>query len=434
MRSSLNSKYSLVFPKAVARTAPLATDVASDLSIPLPFASQAVLLFMWSSVLAGPMRYVSILSGLPVYLLPKVLLLVPIALRFLRLRADLRQWLIAAALCILVLVALNHQIRPVQAVFGLWTLLPLVFAMLFPEAVFRAVSHRRTCLYIFAVSLLGEFASYLVVFPWSGLDAQVGGVTTRAAREWMTSNGVRRLAGFGDSSIDLSLTLVIFAGILASKQTRLALRAGLLVVASVAIYCTTMKTALAAFALVAVPMLLPLRPIRIASAAAGSIAVVLGIALPFTLFSGSELMDQLVEHLKGMETLRERLELTWPGVLEYLHQNGIGLLGIGAGGLGSAANLGLYPVLYPSADNFYLYLIGVAGLLGGLLLLLFVKRMISEGFDPDPGPNWYLPLLVFFAIYSCTQPLGDISIPALFFGAMVLQSNALRRSMRTTPP
>jgi len=29
-------------------------------------------------------------------------------------------------------------------------------------------------------------------------------------------------------------------------------------------------------------------------------------------------------------------------------------------------------------------------------------------------------MLVFFAVYSCTQPLGDISIPALIFGALVL--------------
>jgi len=37
-------------------------------------------------------------------------------------------------------------------------------------------------------------------------------------------------------------------------------------------------------------------------------------------------MDRFVEHLKAMETLRERLELTWPGVVEYLHQNDVGLL------------------------------------------------------------------------------------------------------------
>jgi len=279
MPSASKSNYSLVFPPAIAEAAPVTTDGAVGSSVQLTFASQAVLLFMWSSVLAGPLRYVSILAHLPLYLLPKALLLVPIGWRFVRFRADLRQWLIAAALCVLVLVALDHHIRPFQAVFGLWTLLPLVFAMLFPQAVIDAVSP-KVCASILGVSLFGELASALVVFPWSGLDARLvvlqPGPLASGDVGWGAPPG--RLCGFIDRSV---ADIVIFGVILASKQVRPALRLGLLVVTTAAIYGTTMKTAVAAFVLIAIPIVLPIRPVRIAAAVGGLIAM--GLVLRFLL-------------------------------------------------------------------------------------------------------------------------------------------------------
>jgi len=232
-----------------------------------------------------PLRYVSILAHLPLYLLPKALLLVPIGWRFVRFGR----------------ICASGSSRP-RCAYSCWLRWIITSGpsrrysdcgrcCRWYSQCYSASGHRRRITQGMrvhsGVSLFGELASALVVFPWSGLDAQVGGVATRAAREWVTSDGARRLAGFADSSIDLSLILVIFGVILASKQVRPALRLGLLVVTTAAIYGTTMKTAVAAFVLIAIPIVLPIRPVRIAAAVGGLIAMGLGIALPFALLEGS---------------------------------------------------------------------------------------------------------------------------------------------------
>jgi hypothetical protein len=385
------------------------------------YAELIVCLFIWSSALAGPFRYVSAMVGFPVYLLPKALLLLLIIRSFVLLRANLILWLIAVGIGFSCYVGLMHHLAPAQVAFGFWALLPFFFGLFFPEVVFSE-RVRRGMYATFAICVVGEIASYFTVFPWSGMSLDVGGVSTIAAREWSTGSA-RRLAGFSTSSIDLSLMLGICGILFMFRSRQFLTRLILFCVAAALILATTMKTALLAFVLACLPLLISSRFLRTGAAITGLVFLALGTVIPFYLNTNVFLISQIVRLGSQFETIRERFEVTWPAVLDYLRHAGAGLWGMGLGSLGSATAVGANRFDYASVDNVYLYALGTGGLLGLAILFIFAKRICSEGFGSGSGENrevFSLPLIVFFAIYGFTQPLVEASVGALFFAAVLV--------------
>jgi hypothetical protein len=388
-------------------------------------AALVVCSFIWASSLAGPLKYLSGLLGFPIHLLPKALLFLLIAATFASFQANPRQWAITAAIAASAVVGLEHHLPPAQVAFGLWALLPFFYGLLFPEIVLSE-RVRNSLLGVFAICAVGEVLSYVTVFPWSGMNVEFGGVSTMAAREWY-SGSARRLAGFTTSSIDLSLLLGMLGIFFIFKSGHFLTRSLLLLLVAGLIFATTMKTAVLAFVLACLPLLAPSRFLRIGIGAVGLAFMALGIVIPFMLKADYLGIARWVRR-SHLESLQERFGMTWPAVLEYLRQAGAGAWGVGLGGLGSATSVGRSPFVFASVDNFYLYLIGTGGLLGCFLLFVFARRLCSEAVVARTSRiQFRLPLLAFFAIYGFTQPLVEVSVSALFMGALLA---AERRGVR----
>ena len=381
-------------------------------------AALLVSLFIWSSALGGPLKFISKLIGFPFYLLPKVLLVLLALQTVVLLRAGLRQYLLIAGICFLAWVGLAHRLPAFQVFFGFWALVPLFFGMFFPELVLSKTV-RNSLVAVFLVSVAGEALSYVTVFPWSGMSTDFGGVASSAGREWQEGSA-RRLAGFTVSSIDLSSMLAVCGFVFMFRSKQFASRFALMLLVGGLILATTMKTALLAFVLACLPLLAPSRYLRIVSGVSGLLFLGLGVAIPFCLDAHVPILGDIISAGAKFETLQERFELTWPGVLAYMRAGDAGIFGMGLGSLGSATGVVNSAFVFASVDNVYLYILGTSGLLGCILILIFIKRMSVGAFRKDDLEERYrLPLLVFFAMYGMTQPLVEASVAALFFGALL---------------
>ncbi len=107
--------------------------------------------------------------------LPKLLLLMAVLLLpLLRPRASPVAWLLTGLVLIYLLWGMVNLNTPLQALFGLWVLLPLLFG-LWAGPVVSVEQWRRLFVVVFVVAAAGVFLNPLIHYPWSGLKPDPAG-------------------------------------------------------------------------------------------------------------------------------------------------------------------------------------------------------------------------------------------------------------------
>lgn len=386
--------------------------------------------YMWAIALGGPIKYISVLTKVPVHLIPKFLLLCLVLRPLLLFRATLKQCFTMSLMILVAYVGLHNHLLIGQVAFGFWALVPFLYGLFYPDVVLSE-RVRRSFFAILMVSIIGEVMSFFIVFPWAGLSAEFGGVTTTVTREW-SSGSARRLAGFTISAIDLSLLFGIVGVVFIADSRQTVSRAALFLFFPLLILATTMKTAALAFMVACLPLLTPSKFLRAAAGVSGFLFLILGTLLPF--YVNSREFAQIANFArahKQLETLQERFDETWPGVVTYLNNSRAGIGGLGLGGLGSGNPLGRHPFEFASVDNLYLYALGTAGVIGAFVILILGWRLLRDALGPyDANHRYRLPLLVFLAIYGVTQPLFEAQMAAVILGAL-LSSRQQRLATKT---
>ena len=162
-------------------------------------------LFLWSMLLDTLLRYgLSLLHLQALIYLPKLLLLPAVVLLpLLRPRASLSA-LVVAALVALFLVWVTMDLpSPVQAAFGLWVLVPLLFG-LWTGGVMRPEQWRGLFM-----AALGVLLDPLIHYPWSGETLVMPGKHIEVSRQW-AAFAVERYAGFACVSLSPATQLLVF--------------------------------------------------------------------------------------------------------------------------------------------------------------------------------------------------------------------------------
>jgi hypothetical protein len=283
--------------------------------------------------------------------------------------------LIAVVAGVLSCVALCSQVGVVQLLFGIKVWLPVVVGVMLVEAGVAADLDRpRLWALVWFVFCVGVLINYFYIYPWSGLNVDVGDTSISANREW-GAGGVRRLSGFARSSFDAAVIILLLFVYLINRARGFLSRAALILLSAAAIILTTAKGAVAAFfvTLVLLPFLhrtrsagsiarLPPLAALVLLSCAGLIIPVLSTQLPIPrLRTGS-----IEAWLFG--SFIERAEITWPRAFDLLRDDWQWITGRGLGGIGAAQAL-FEPSIYSPGDNFFVYLYVTAGVLGLLLYL-----------------------------------------------------------------
>lgn len=382
-----------------------------------------------SDVLSGVIRYYTSNMGIaPAAYLPKVLMLCWVLFTILT-RPKATHALIALYLVAQTFVSLSHGVETAAVGFWLWSVTPLLFALTASREALMHMNGRASMagfVVLAALCGIGILANSMLPLPWVGASVSVGGHNVTMA----TSSYVgvaSRLSGFGRDSASVALMAGLLTTWLLMHIRSKALQFVLLALAGAAIYATTNKTAPVSLAIVVMAhALFSTRGIKRACLWASSFPIV----LPIVSFFAAAAFNLAGRGYETLSSFQDRMINTWPTLIEGLMKQERIWFGLGPGAFGSAASYYESPfgfnVAY--ADNTVLYAIACFGLVGALVLVVYLVRLMLKSESTDRA-SWALLLYLVFSAAST-----DIceSIGCLLFLGLAI--GALRQGALSTRP
>lgn len=387
-----------------------------------------------SDVLSGALRHYTAVAGVPqaVYL-PKVMMLACIIVILVH-RPKISYLLAALYMAAQTCVALSNGVELGAVGFWVWTVSPMIFAVLAPPGAIDLLEKpgmRFVFVMLVALCMIGVLVNYFVPLPWIGKSVRVGDVDVHiAAASWVGS--VKRLPGFGRDSAATGLMIGMLTTWMLPRFRSFAVTSLVLVAATLAIWGTTNKTTLVAVLFAAALNYFgQLRTIKRACIWAAALTFL----VPLAGFVATSWLNHVVIGTGVLESMQDRFVNTWPKLLEGLLRENLIWFGVGPGGFGSATNV--YPQDFnfnvAFADNTVLYAVGSLGIFGTILLgLLLTKFVLSR--EANDRRAW---LMLFFLLVSAvTTDIFEAIGCLLFFGATLrtIWINSERSVLPSTDP
>lgn len=386
--------------------------------------------FLWFVVLAAPLRY-----GLPslhldvLIYLPKLLLLFAVLLLpVLRPRASPPALLLTGLVAVYLVWGMVNLPSSLQALFGLWVLVPLLFG-LWAGPVVNVEQWRRLFVALFLVAAAGVFLNPLIHYPWSGQNLSLLGKSIETSRQW-TAFGLDRYAGFASASFSAASQLLLFGVMLVVLLRRRAIKLLVWFVAGFGIALTTSKGPLGAWLLVSMYFAgggLLRWPRYWIQLWLGALTLIM---LAMILVPLSTLWIHYDPTLHGyaskflFTSFGERLDWMWPDSLHLLDLGGgwHWWVGRGLGGIGVAQKY-FGPMHYLSADNLFVYVTVYFGLPASLFLFAALwLRMVLFSLRRD-AVAWRLPVVLVLVAYGLVTNEIEGSLLAFFLGLALAAPN-----------
>ena len=378
-------------------------------------------LYLAIYALESPVRYGLYLMGHDsLILLRDGLILAPLAVLFAAQAWRLKIHPVMAAFVVLIvfhgLILVGTMGNFLGAAYGAKIMVNLLFGyfaaalLLAPRSIMFKIILALWCITILGVCL----DKFFVTFPWVGIKTIVGDLTVDVSKDWEIQDTLaRRVAGFGRSSISIAMLTPVLAIVLMGKTRGFLLRALVAIVSLAAIFLTTQKGALIAFAPVAVVMTLrpklELQMLRIACVG----FAILAAALPLVV-TGLH-----IDHGTGVfstESLYLRIADTWPRAWDWISHNQMLVFGVGLGGIGGPQRL-YAPDSFNAADNIFILLyayFGIFALIYTAILLWLALRPVTGS---ERRAATAVGMVAFLFGYGAVLSVLEDQVAALFLGA-----------------
>ncbi len=369
---------------------------------------------------SGALRYYFDLAGLgPVLYLPKMACTALFVIELFTFKGGRGFWLCLLALLISGLLGMLHGASVQNLAFSLFAISPLLFALVCS----RYLLQRQTLLgkavaLCLLASLLGLLLDKYAQVPWKGYSYSMGDTQLSGNTAWSDADQ-DRVAGFARVSSVLANLIALYSLYLLLFVRALPLRALLCAATVVAVVMTTSKAPAAALVLT-LGMLLVLRLPWICRALC-VLVVAVGLLLPLL-----GLMHDFDAHIvssssRSLASLYDRLNNTWPNLVEYMMLEGWGLTGAGFGMVGSTQ--ALYPVmgagLLAIVDSTPVYLWAMLGVAGLWLYVMQVPLLFALIGDNSRPARMLLSIAFFCCLVSWTSDLFEIAVVDLFLGLVI---------------
>lgn len=343
-------------------------------------------LFLAMEVFSGPLRFYLAQAGLSALVyLPKILIVGAVIATVVRTlyRGRIRP-LFGAVLAMFVvfgLVGWGFTGHPLQPAFGIFVLLPLIYAVMAEPIVRQAGTRILPYIALLWLSAaLGVVLDYMWELPWTGLTYNLGELEIQGSREW-TTFGVERVAGFARASFEAADQLLLLALPLVWLGRSKVLKLLIWTATGVLIYFTTTKKTGGAFLILT--LLMPLMGTsmvlallrRALTAGMPFLVAAAGIGLPISTFFVTYRLD--LDSLWSQvlfASFEDRLTVVWPASLALALEHGSAVLGRGIGGIGAAQKY-FEPLAFMPADNLFIYLYVTFGLLALAFVWIYVWNL-----------------------------------------------------------
>ncbi|EIK98696.1 hypothetical protein PMM47T1_01620 [Pseudomonas sp. M47T1] len=378
---------------------------------------------------SGALRYYFDQAGLSALLyLPKAACLGLFGLQLLNFKGGRGFWIMLLLLAIAALLGMLHGAVLGNVGFALYMYSPFLFGVVCGVH----LEHRKrllalVILFCLAASLVGIALDKYTAVPWKGYSYNIGDTELSANQSW-SENGVDRIAGFTRLSTSLSVMIAIFSLYLSAFTRSRWVMAVLFAISIAAIYLTTNKSTVVAFACTLA--LLPLLRNRLTCRAIFCVVVAMGIALPIIGLWVDFDPNAATAQSGSLSSFYDRLINTWPNLAHNQWVQGWSVWGAGFGMVGSSVSA--FPVMTANvpivADNSALYLWATFGI-GGLALYLMMVPLMMRLRDKTTRLARALTSICFcLTLISWTTDIPEVSVATLFLGmavALVLRRKAM---------
>lgn len=330
--------------------------------------------------------------------------------------------------CLSFYLGVINLTSPLQALFGLWTVSPIMFAFVFAR-LFNVHDFRWLFMTLFILVVSGLGFDFYYDFPWDGQDIELIGNSLDISRDW-TMMGITRFAGFSRASFNAaSQTLVSAIVLMYLFRSYLTLKVCIWMIAFLAIVVTTSKGLIAAWFILTLFYIskgLSRRSgvIDFVWRAITLILVLLVILLPSVLSSIVLDFNPQSANAVLFDSFLDRMINTWPLTFQLMSDSGdhVWFLGRGLGGIGTS-QLFFETDLYQPGDNVFIYLMvtfGVPMAIVAIIALVFVpsKKRKTE---------YYLllcvPLLLTVGLYGVVNSVMEEAFMIFVFVLLFYSPN-----------
>ncbi|KVE38473.1 hypothetical protein [Burkholderia sp. TSV86] len=377
-----------------------------------------------SDVLSGAIRYYTSLVGLaPLGYLPKALMVAALGFALVE-RPKASHVLIITYLGAQMCVSLANGIPLSAALFWIWTVSPMLFALVMPPQALEVLESPRMLAVLVGLTLLavgGVFLNYFVHLPWVGGSVDIGGGVSVTIAKATYVGTASRLPGFGRSSASTGLLIGLLVTWIFPRLRSRAAVTTILALSALAIWKTTNKTTLVALVIVVgLHLMLRTRSLRTASITLSALVVALPIA--GWLITLASIQD--ISSSGSLSSMQDRFFNTWPMLIEGMVREHLIWLGVGPGGFGSSVGFGSavgngatgFGFNTGYADNMALYTLANVGVIGNAFLIAaFVHFVLSR--ESNSRPIWLM--LCFLLASGLTTDIYETTGCLLFFGVVL---------------
>lgn len=405
--------------------APSIDEVASEPARPLQtyFFFFLIMIYLFSIVIEGPLRYVLVYFEEPQLIYLRDLIQISIILMFF-----IRYILLGTfpyILIYLTIILLFHSVigyyymgNLIMIAFGWKIMLNVIFGVIAYHIIgLRNKNVVRYFIVFLFIGLVGIFMNYFIVFPWEGLEYNVGSYAIEGTRSWQTwglGEEVKRISGFAKLSIDAAIQVTLFTIFVIPFLKKNWIKAIIWLLLSVAILLTTTKGLMINYICLSIFFifysLLPNQ--RNLYQRFLLVAIIAACTVPFiyNLLGINDIKDSTVYAL--LASFMDRSENIWPDAFDMVKQGGNFFLGRGLGSLGGA-QLYFETKNYNPGDNIFVFAYVYFGVFSILYFYYIYYKSKTINFATDL--QYYLIILTIF-IYGMVVNIFEGLIPDFFLG------------------
>ncbi|MHC0448120.1 hypothetical protein ACWA1F_22115 [Flavobacterium sp. 3-218] len=380
----------------------------------------SVLIF---EVFSGALRYYFTQWGFSSMIyIPKVACLLAVVIKIMTMK--MRTFLPFIFFLVSVLVSLFNSASLFNIGFAIFVYCPFLFGLLYGEYLEIKKKELGIILWIcFLSSILGIYLDCIIALPWKGFSYNIGGIEIEANRQWSTL-GEDRVAGFSRLSASLAFMIAIFSIYIYQTLKSTFFKFLLFTVTFSSIVLTTNKTAVLSYfgAIMFYFFYKQKNRSKLFLFTITGIGCFLPIVSIFLNYSVSTSEFGLLSQTL-LFSLDDRLTNTWPYFYEVIIVNNGLVFGTGIGTIGSSFSafpiksiLTLKGFGLGVADNTFLYLWGMFGLVGLWLYTRFFALMYRLLNRVNSFSISMCAIVVCICIISWTTDIFEAVVSSLFLG------------------
>lgn len=307
-----------------------------------------------------------------------------------------------------------------QIAFGFWIFVPLLFGIVAYSSFLHGIQ-KLECwfLILFFIVCGGVLLNAFINLPWVEFNYFLAGIEIVGSKKRSTM-GIARLGGFSQAGYVAASYTILLAIILMVRKHSKILRCSIWFLAALVIFLTSCKGIALVF-LVLTGFFLCWRyfPDFIWPALALFVTIVAVILLPLSTLYYDYSIDLLGPvYYFFFQSSIDRLIDIWPVTFKMITEHGNIITGRGLGGIGAAQKL-FEHLLYSPADNLFIYLYAVFGIMALPILAIYGAGTLQLNIRKNFLDRYFYMIMISVLIYGIIANIIESTVFGIFLGLSV---------------